>query len=65
MNPSPIHRFDACLPTEAFYRASPNRDGSTTWYRMTLEELHRYRALYGTPQGSWTYRVPNGAEVVE
>jgi hypothetical protein len=46
------------LPARAFYWAFGNRDGSTAWYRTSVDLFAKFRALYGVPEGRWSYGRP-------
>lgn len=44
-------------PERDFYSIFTNRDGSLHWYLTTMQEHMKYKALYGSRTGKWSYEV--------
>jgi hypothetical protein len=57
------HKFTDRLPARTFLWQFGDRARGTVYYETQLDELARYRALYGTPAGAWSYDAPEGVEV--
>jgi hypothetical protein len=58
-----LTRFRDRLPTRTFLWTFSHREAGRVYYETSVDELARYRALYGVPEGVWCYAAPEGAVV--